>query len=86
MGELKAYLVGLNLPPKDNILSIEDSISELQELAYTAGITVVGQMIQSRQSQHPAFYLGQGKLDELKEIVEQEELNIVLIDDELEQV
>lgn len=83
MGELKAYLVGLNLPPKDNILSIEDSISELQELAYTAGITVVGQMVQSRQSKHPAFYLGQGKLDELKEIVEQEELNIVLIDDEL---
>ena len=41
-------------------------MSELKELLRTAGVAVVGELVQHREKPHPNTYLGPGKLEELK--------------------
>src|SRR3954449_6036004 len=60
-----------------------DDLSELRELLRTAGVAVVGQLVQHRDQPHPNTYLGPGKLEELKEIVKRHDANLVACDDEL---
>lgn len=59
------------------------SLDELEELAKTAGATVVGRLIQSRESAHPATYIGKGKLQELKELIWETDATGIICDDEL---
>ncbi len=61
----------------------ESSMKELTELAKTAGAEVVAQIIQKRPAPEPATVLGEGKVDELKELVQQYEANLVIFDCEL---
>jgi GTP-binding protein HflX len=60
-----------------------DDLSELQELLRTAGVAVVGQMVQHRERPHPNTYLGPGKIDELREQLKASDANVVAVDDEL---
>ena len=46
-----------------------DDLSELGELLRTAGVAVVGELVQHREQPHPNHYLGQGKVEELKELI-----------------
>ena len=46
-----------------------DDLSELRELLRTAGVAVVGQLVQHRDKPHPNTYLGPGKLEELKSLI-----------------
>ena len=62
----KAILVGLNVEDKDNFMTIEDSMRELQDLAETAGATVVHIVIQNRQRVDSAYYIGKGKAEEIR--------------------
>src|SRR5919107_1118819 len=60
-----------------------DDLSELGELLRTAGVAVVGELVQHREQPHPNHYLGQGKVEELKELIKQADANVVVADDEL---
>ena len=60
-----------------------DDLSELAELLRTAGVAVVGELVQHRDQPHPNHYLGQGKVDELKALLKQADANVVVADDEL---
>ena len=60
-----------------------DDLSELQELLRTAGVAVVGQEVQHRDTPHPNTYVGQGKLVEIKERIKALDANVVACDDEL---
>jgi GTP-binding protein HflX len=60
-----------------------DDMSELHELLRTAGVAVVGQMVQHREQAHPNTYLGPGKLEEVKEAAKAADANLVACDDEL---
>jgi GTP-binding protein HflX len=60
-----------------------DDLSELNELLRTAGVAVVGELVQHRETPHPNHYLGQGKVEELKELVARADANVVVADDEL---
>src|SRR3954447_1195831 len=60
-----------------------DDLSELRELLRTAGVAVVGQMVQHRDQPHANTYLGPGKLDEVKEAARRADANVVACDDEL---
>src|SRR3954470_7228643 len=60
-----------------------DDVSELNELLRTAGVAVVGELVQHRDSPHPNLYLGQGKVEELKTLVKSADANVVVADDEL---
>lgn len=68
---------------EDYSFSTEDSLSELAELAETAGALVVGRMIQKLPAPHPSTYLGSGKIDELKAVLAQTEADGIIADDEL---
>src|SRR5215210_7032195 len=56
---------------------------ELKELLRTAGVAVVGELIQRRDRPHPNLYLGPGKVEELKALVKAADANLVACDDEL---
>jgi GTP-binding protein HflX len=58
-------------------------LAELHELLRTAGVAVVGDLVQQRERPHPNTYLGAGKLDELKACLASEDANLVACDDEL---
>src|SRR3954452_25325635 len=60
-----------------------DDLSELNELLRTAGVAVVGELVQHRDTPHPNLYLGQGKVEELKALVKGADANVVVADDEL---
>ncbi|MBP5272344.1 MAG: GTPase HflX [Clostridia bacterium] len=61
----------------------EVSLEELRELARTAGADVVGTVLQARPSADAALYLGQGKIDELKEMVDADRCDLLIFDGEL---
>jgi GTP-binding protein HflX len=62
---------------------VEASLDELEELALTAGADVVAQVTQKRDSSGDATYVGKGKLQEIKELCENEEIELVICDSEL---
>jgi GTPase len=61
----------------------EDELSELEELARTAGVEPIGRLVQHRPQPDPRFYVGKGKLDELKQAYKEADAEVLLVDDEL---
>lgn len=61
-GRERAYLVGRT---HGQLWEIEASLQELEELARSAGVEVVGQVIQRRNAVDPRFVVGKGKLKEI---------------------
>ncbi|MGA2321580.1 MAG: GTPase HflX [Solirubrobacteraceae bacterium] len=64
-------------------LSEGEDLSELEELLRTAGVAVVGEMVQHRELAHPNTYLGPGKVAEAKAAAEACDANLIACDDEL---
>ena len=62
---------------------LERSLDELALLADTAGARVVGRLVQRRGTIHAATFVGRGKLDELKALVEARDAEVVIFDDDL---
>jgi len=60
-----------------------EDLAELRELLRTAGVAVVGELVQQQTQPHPNSYLGSGKLAELKELATALDANVVACDDEL---
>ncbi len=60
-----------------------DDLDELGELLRTAGVAVVGEMVQRREQPHPNTYLGPGKVAEAKAAALASDANVVACDDEL---
>ncbi len=79
----RAFLVGVDLRRDDDLLSIDDSLTELALLAATAGLDVVGQATQRLNSPNPKTFIGTGKVDEVKMLVEEVQADIVVFDEEL---
>ncbi len=77
----KSILVGVILP--DTETNPDDPLDEIRGLAKTAGLIVVGSMIQKRQRPDIASYIGSGKVDELKALVEAHEADLVVFDNDL---
>ena len=61
----------------------EDSVTELAELVKTAGATVVGTLIQKRETIHPGTYVGTGKVEEIALLIAQTGATGIVCDDEL---
>lgn len=61
----------------------ESSMRELEELAKTAGAEVLASIVQKRPAPEPATVLGEGKIDELSDLVQQLEADLVIFDCEL---
>lgn len=79
----RAFLVGGELKSGRPLLPVEESLQELARLADTAGLAVVGQTIQRFEKPHTATYIGPGKIEEVKILVEELEVGVIIFDDEL---
>ena len=79
----RAFLVGVDIFQQKQLLSLEDSLTELALLADTAGLEVVGELTQKLDHPHVETYIGPGKVEELKALVEETLSQVVIFDDEL---
>jgi GTP-binding protein HflX len=79
----RAFMVGTEIYDSDPLLNVEDSLDELARLADTAGINVVGQTTQRFEKPHSATFIGMGKVEEVKALIEELGANVVIFDDEL---
>lgn len=61
----------------------EESLKELAELLRTAGAECAGTVIQNREAVHPGTYIGKGKIEEVREMLEETGANGICCDDEL---
>src|SRR3989475_11105672 len=59
------------------------ALDELRELAASAGARIIGEVIQHRDRPDPATFIGKGKVEELREEVLVEGVDVVIFDDEL---
>jgi GTP-binding protein HflX len=77
----RAILVGVILPRTDT--TPDDPLEELRGLAKTADLNVVGEMLQKRHQVDIATYIGSGKVNELKLLVDAHEADVVVFDNDL---
>ncbi len=79
----RAILVGINTESKDAVTSIENSMDELKELTQAAGAQVLHTMIQNKQKIDSAYFIGKGKMEEVKVLADEMDANIIIFNDEL---
>lgn len=78
----KAVLVGLVTRSQDE-RKTDEYLDELAFLAETAGADPVARFTQKLEYPNPRTYVGTGKLEELRQYVEENETGLVIFDDEL---
>jgi GTPase len=62
---------------------VEEHLQELAQLADTAGVEVVGSLVQRLESPNPRLFIGEGKAEELQGLIREHEATLVLFDEEL---
>ena len=65
---------------------VSEHLSELEELANTAGATTVFKIIQDKASADKALYIGKGKTEEIAELSELNDITTIIFDDDLSPV
>ena len=78
----KAVLIGLITQFQDEEKSNE-YLDELEFLAYTAGGEVLKRFTQKMEVPNPKTFIGTGKLEEVKNFVDEHEVGVAIFDDEL---
>jgi GTP-binding protein HflX len=58
-------------------------LAELRELARTAGVEPIGELVQHRERPDPRTYVGKGKLAELQDVFKHSAAESLIVDDEL---
>lgn len=77
----KAILVGLDTP--DTMWDTGETMKELAQLAQTAGADVIAEVVQKRGKPDRTFYVGKGKVEEIKAVAAETGADLVIFDDEL---
>lgn len=79
-----AFLVGIEFTKNNpSLLSADESLEELALLSQTAGLSVVGEEKQKLENPNPSTFIGSGKVDELKLLLENTNADLVIFDEEL---
>ena len=76
-----AILVGVELNTSE--YTIEYSLTELENLAESLGIKVIDKITQKLSTINPRFYIGSGKVTEIKNYITAYDIDTVIFDDEL---
>ncbi|KHE71956.1 GTPase HflX, partial [Halobacillus sp. BBL2006] len=71
------------MDPQEQEERFQSSLAELQSLTETANGEVCKIITQKRDRVHPATYLGQGKLEEIKQAADEVDADLVIFNDEL---
>jgi len=78
--------VGAPRKGSTEVTQVDEHLDELGRLADTAGAEVVGRTYQRIEAPTPNFYLGQGKVEELKGVLQRSGSTLVLLDEPLSPV
>ena len=78
-----AVLVGLRSPVLGDDSADEESLAELAALVDTAGGQAVGTILQSRDKPDPHSFIGEGKVEEVRRMVQEENATMVIFDNDL---
>ncbi|MBR2593439.1 MAG: GTPase HflX [Firmicutes bacterium] len=81
--ELKERVILVGVDKGSGDMEEEACLEELAQLADTAGAEVVGQLIQKRDSFNGAHYVGKGKIEEIKYMIDAFDATGIICDDEL---
>ena len=76
-------LVGIEMKGRTSDWRLEDSLAELEQLAYTAGLEVIGVLEQRLDRPNPATLIGSGKVAELVALRADTGAQVVVFDEEL---
>jgi len=79
----RTFLIGVQFHNQQDLLSLDDSISELVLLSETAGLDVVGYTTQKLNHPNPKTFIGPGKVDEVKSLISETGADLVIFDEEL---
>jgi len=79
----KAILVGVKINSSDKKIPLTESMQELKRLVDTAGATVVAELTQNRIRPDLKYFIGQGKVEELRALIASHDANLVVFDVEL---
>lgn len=79
----RALMIGVNIKGLDRAMTLDDSFNELEQLAETAGLSVAGQIEQNLQRPNGRTFIGTGKVEEVKAILDELNAEVALFDDEL---
>ena len=79
----RAVLVGIvnRLQTREQV---DEYLAELDFLANTAGVEPVKRFVQNVDSPNTRTYVGTGKLEEIKQYIQENEISLVIFDDELQ--
>jgi len=69
--------------PQSSPIARENALDELRGLVKTAGVQVVGEILQVRDRPHIAHCLGSGKLEELQTLIDANDAELVVFDNNL---
>lgn len=72
----KIIITGLYL---ENEKDVEYQFEETKGLAIACGYEIAGEIIQKRRTPHPATFFGEGKISEIKELIEQTKAEACMI-------
>jgi len=78
----EAVLIGV-INQEQNEAQVAEYLDELTFLAETAGARPVKRFVQKLSTPNPKTFIGSGKLNEVIQFVEEQEINLVIFDDEL---
>lgn len=79
----KAVLVGI-VNRQQTREQVDEYLAELDFLANTAGVEPVKRFVQNVDSPNTRTYVGTGKLEEIKQFIQENEIALVIFDDELQ--
>jgi GTP-binding protein HflX len=75
--------MGVQVRGRDSLFGVRDSLDELEQLARTAGLEVVGRGLQRMSAINPGTYIGSGKLEELGALRGELGFDLLVFDEEL---
>ena len=79
----RIVLVGASMGDGTLTDTDEATMKELEELCETAQGEVVGTILQQIKTVDPKTYIGSGKVEEVREFIEQNEIDLAVFDSEL---
>lgn len=79
----RTILVGVDILGSKDLLTLDDSLAELELLSETAGLEIVGITTQKLDHPNPQTFIGPGKVQEVKALADELQAELVLFDEEL---
>lgn len=77
----QAILVGIDI--EQGQINIKSNLDELEQLALAVNIQTKDKVVQKAKTISPRFFIGSGKVEELKQIIDVLDIDVVIFDDTL---